>query len=801
VGLFDNLFKAKPTTAEQAGEETGNIVPSDSQPTPGAAAHPEDKGAAGETKRTDAPPKRAYSPRSLGQVVAPLRPAQTERRPAERRIRIGGDLEPGQAKEVHLTLDDLLTRLPPMLLTPGPHDGKRNLEFRVEDLSADIARGRAEVPLSRIAQQCPDLFRVPITAQNDQPIRLPLQKLVEQIGFLPSQPPSAPAPHPKPVVPPPEKPTPLISSIIWPKPEPAATANSMDDAVSAIAMAENPALALSERVEAPQPVEPPPEQALDVRPLINRTEEAPSAASAASTATEPAPLDMAVPAAAPAPPPAIPEPALEAANPVPPRLVPLEPPAPPQQVAVEAQTTNEPEASDALERVSATIRELMRKVAATTPLPAELTPVPVNSSRAPEPPAQTEPEPSPAAEMKLRLTPSMEPPPEAATELELETTPEAEVPSKSEFARKPMDEDVPGSVAEFDRIPDPEPIAIAKPGPVAAFTPMTESLPEADAAPVAEPTPTEETPNLTEAGGPAAPVPFPMRIAPPPLRGGDFASGTAIFVRNPAGEYTRPATGDIVPKPAAFTQGLAGGDDRPTASGDSSLEPAAFASLSSMPPELSQFAPPHFPMQPPGVIETRVPIEPLPPPPLPEPPRSPLLPVRVVAPPALRPMVAPPPLFGGASVEALSAPTQAEPEPTPEPPPPPPPPPRPLDLGAARLALGLREDAALAEIAEVLARQPGMNACLLRVRQESAESGGLPKGFSADSIQALADRLRPALLDEAVDAQHLTVFTDHGCVSVFARGEATLCAIHATRAFLPGVREKLAAAAATLAKA
>ena len=134
-------------------------------------------------------------------------------------------------------------------------------------------------------------------------------------------------------------------------------------------------------------------------------------------------------------------------------------------------------------------------------------------------------------------------------------------------------------------------------------------------------------------------------------------------------------------------------------------------------------------------------------------------------------------------------------------PPPLPPPPRPLNLGAARLSVGLGDDASLGAIASALARQPGMSACVLKVRHVSAEGGGLPEGFSLESIQALAGRLRPTLLDGDLGAQHVTVFTSHGCISVFARGEATLCAIHATRAFLPGVLEKLATAMESLAGA
>jgi hypothetical protein len=75
-------------------------------------------------------------------------------------------------------------RIPTHFLREGLHDGYRPLQFRLDDLSADIARGRAAVPLSRIAQQCPEVFRGPISEDDDILVRLPLQKLVEQIGKL-----------------------------------------------------------------------------------------------------------------------------------------------------------------------------------------------------------------------------------------------------------------------------------------------------------------------------------------------------------------------------------------------------------------------------------------------------------------------------------------------------------------------------------------------------------------------------------------------------------------------------------------
>ncbi|WP_348546613.1 hypothetical protein [Chthoniobacter sp.] len=87
-----------------------------------------------------------------------------------------------------LTLGDVLSRIPTHYLKPGTHDAKRELRFKVNDLSSDIARGRAAVPLSRIAQLLPEIFVKEISSDEDTEVRLPLQKLVEQIGLLRSQP-------------------------------------------------------------------------------------------------------------------------------------------------------------------------------------------------------------------------------------------------------------------------------------------------------------------------------------------------------------------------------------------------------------------------------------------------------------------------------------------------------------------------------------------------------------------------------------------------------------------------------------
>lgn len=90
--------------------------------------------------------------------------------------------QPVPDSEVKLLLGDIIHRIPSHFLKPGPHDLKRALQFDIHDLFSDIARGRATVPLSKIAKLCPDIFREQIGLGQDVEVHLPLQKLVEQIG-------------------------------------------------------------------------------------------------------------------------------------------------------------------------------------------------------------------------------------------------------------------------------------------------------------------------------------------------------------------------------------------------------------------------------------------------------------------------------------------------------------------------------------------------------------------------------------------------------------------------------------------
>lgn len=205
MGLFDNLFKAKPDAADEAVVEAARRIAEHEKARLMEASR---LSPASPTARPGAvPPPKAYAPRSLGQVVTPARPSSGAVRPNEstpaqlRKIRLSAHERGEVPTEIVLTVEDVLPRIPMELISEQPPDLRRELRFKVEDLSADIARGRAAVSLGRIAEQVPELFRESIAVDDARQVRLPLQKLVEQIGFLPIKP--APATAPASASPPP----------------------------------------------------------------------------------------------------------------------------------------------------------------------------------------------------------------------------------------------------------------------------------------------------------------------------------------------------------------------------------------------------------------------------------------------------------------------------------------------------------------------------------------------------------------------------------------------------------------------
>ena len=196
MGFLDHLFKLKQSDETMGEGAGGNGEHAGAVPDPGAFLHPKD-----------------FGPRGGGGLYPPIRPVApgTKTPPL-----------PKLGHEIVLTLGDVLSRIPTQLLRAGLHDAGRELRFAVDDLSADIARGRAAVPLSKIAALCPDVFAREIAPGDDAEIRLPLQKLVEQIGLLRGRPagpvtePASPEAAPAKDLPPPREDPPAPETIAEP---------------------------------------------------------------------------------------------------------------------------------------------------------------------------------------------------------------------------------------------------------------------------------------------------------------------------------------------------------------------------------------------------------------------------------------------------------------------------------------------------------------------------------------------------------------------------------------------------------
>ncbi len=87
-------------------------------------------------------------------------------------------------EQLIVLLDDILARVPTRCLLPGLHDPDLELRFLVDELCGGMARGQAEVRVSRLAEICPEVFQMPLSPLEDVAIRLPLRKLLEQVGFV-----------------------------------------------------------------------------------------------------------------------------------------------------------------------------------------------------------------------------------------------------------------------------------------------------------------------------------------------------------------------------------------------------------------------------------------------------------------------------------------------------------------------------------------------------------------------------------------------------------------------------------------
>lgn len=145
MGLLDQLFRHKD---DLHGADSATPVPMD--PAAGPVVRRETRSSA----------------RGVGAIAAAVG------------IQPGRGAPPG----FEIALGELLPRTPTQFLRPGIHDAGRVLKVPIGAVAEGLAMGRAEIPLAGLVALAPDVFIAEAADAESQRIRLPLQKLLQQIG-------------------------------------------------------------------------------------------------------------------------------------------------------------------------------------------------------------------------------------------------------------------------------------------------------------------------------------------------------------------------------------------------------------------------------------------------------------------------------------------------------------------------------------------------------------------------------------------------------------------------------------------
>ena len=134
----------------------------------------------------------------------------------------GVKTEHGMPSEFALSLGELLARVPPHCVWPGRHDAGRVLRIPAADVAQGLARGKAEVSIARLAALAPEVFRWERGESDDPQVRLPIQKLLQQIRSEEAMPASPPRTF--------SRPTQSDAQTMPPTPENVAARHSAGDA-------------------------------------------------------------------------------------------------------------------------------------------------------------------------------------------------------------------------------------------------------------------------------------------------------------------------------------------------------------------------------------------------------------------------------------------------------------------------------------------------------------------------------------------------------------------------------------------
>jgi len=85
-------------------------------------------------------------------------------------------------EEIRLELSVFYPRIPPEFLKAGPADLTRVLKFKIAEIRTLITQGKLTIPLSRIAEQVPEIFSVSISSQNDVEVFFPWKRVAHLVG-------------------------------------------------------------------------------------------------------------------------------------------------------------------------------------------------------------------------------------------------------------------------------------------------------------------------------------------------------------------------------------------------------------------------------------------------------------------------------------------------------------------------------------------------------------------------------------------------------------------------------------------
>ncbi len=87
----------------------------------------------------------------------------------------------GMPAEFSLSLGEIIARVPGHCVWPGGHDAGRMLRIPAADIAPGLELGKPQIPLARLVALAPEVFRLERGVSEAAQVRLPIQKLLQQI--------------------------------------------------------------------------------------------------------------------------------------------------------------------------------------------------------------------------------------------------------------------------------------------------------------------------------------------------------------------------------------------------------------------------------------------------------------------------------------------------------------------------------------------------------------------------------------------------------------------------------------------